>query len=110
MHLTGCVQREGTSKVVPSLLLIGGSVNLTVFTWVIAVLVIVALVLLTRLRAKALFELRQVLYQENNATLYLRLLDNSHLRAIFSKRTLAELRTEGERVMQRTNATDGKDG
>ena len=83
--------------------------DLAIFTWVMAALVIVALLLLTRLRARTLTELRHVLYQQGNATLYLRLLDNPHLRVIFSQRALAELRTESERVLQGAKASDRRD-
>lgn len=94
---------------VPSLLMIGGSMDLAIVTWAIAALVIAALLPLTRLRARTLAELRHVLYRQGNAALYLSLLDNPHLRVIFSQRALAELRAEGERVLQGAKASDRKD-
>lgn len=75
---------------------------MAVYSWAVAALVIAALALLTLLRAKALRELRRVLHEEGNAELYLRLLNNPHLRVVFSRRALAELRSEGERALRAT--------
>lgn len=68
--------------------------------------VIVGLVLvLTRMRARALSDLRDVLYGRGDTALYLRLLDNPRLRLLLSRRAIARLREEGVRF-----AADRDDG
>lgn len=58
-------------------------------------LVAVAIVLvLGRLRARALHDLRHVLFDEQNPELYLGLLENPRLRLLFSQRALAGLRND----------------
>lgn len=66
-------------------------------SWLILVPVAVAtlLLVLSRLRARALGELRNVLYARKDLALFLRLLDNPHLRILFSRQSLQALRVEG---------------
>lgn len=58
---------------------------------VVAVLVVLAL---GRMRARALRDLRHVLFDEQNPGLYLSLLENPRLRLLFSQQALASLRND----------------
>lgn len=58
---------------------------------IVAVLMVLVL---ARMRARALRDLREVLVVRGDAGLYLRLLDNPRLRLLFSKAALERLRGE----------------
>lgn len=70
--------------------------------WMLGVdaLVIAAIWGLARLRRRVLIELERVLVEGRDVKLYLRLLDNPHLRVLFSRKALAALRAEGERLLR----------
>lgn len=67
--------------------------------WMLGIdaLVIAAIWGLARLRRRVLIELERVLVVRRDVGLYLRLLDNPHLRILFSRKALAALRAEGEK-------------
>lgn len=70
--------------------------------WMLGVdaLVIASIWGLARLRRRVLMELERVLVEGRDVKLYLRLLDNPHLRVLFSRKALAALRAEGERLLR----------
>lgn len=70
--------------------------------WMLGVdaFVIAAIWGLARLRRRVLMELERVLVEGRDVKLYLRLLDNPHLRVLFSRKALAALRAEGERLLR----------
>lgn len=68
--------------------------------WMLGIdaLVIAGIWGLTRLRRRTLVELERVLVERRDTELYLRLLDNPHLRILFSRKALAALRVQGEKI------------
>lgn len=66
--------------------------NLAVWTGVIALFIVVLVLQLERLRQKTLSQLNQILYVDHDAALYLQLLNNRHLRILFTEPSLLHLR------------------
>lgn len=73
-----------------------------------AVLCCLGILVLSRMRARALSDLCQVLYDQGDAELYLELLENPRLRLLFSRRALVALRLEGDRVRRSTPQQQGR--
>ena len=62
------------------------------------ILAVIVVLVLARVRVRAIGELRTILYEDKNPELYLRVLENKRLRLIFSRRTLESLRGEVRRA------------
>lgn len=76
--------------------------------WMLGIdaLVIAAIWGLARLRRRVLIELERVLVVRRDVGLYLRLLDNPHLRILFSRKALAALRAEGRNSRRMPHTPD----
>ena len=73
------------------------------FLWMLSIdaVVVAAIYALARLRRRTLIELEHILVDNRNPELYLRLLDNPHLRLLFSRKALGALRKQGEKMAGR---------
>lgn len=80
--------------------------------WIVAggALAAALVLVLSRLRAHALRDLRYVLFDEQDPGTYLRLLENPRLRLLFSQRALASLRNDARLFEELTKKATRKEG
>jgi len=69
----------------------------------VAILIVVMLISLTKLRAKTVSELNKILLIQNNPKLYLQLLENPRLKILFNQGTIEHFKLKGYMVLDDKN-------